>query len=167
MQYLGGAVAGTLGVALVVLSLISTVGLVYITKFSFQGQQMNGSHCVMLTQSQLQLVKMTVVLQWIFLALATLGLFGSIPIVVRKLAQPMVGEGSRLSFKAGLGSVASLGMLGLLILYYYGVAKLTMLAFSSQAQGDMVCVQMSSSDFVVVQIVTVLMWASVFRMLSA
>lgn len=155
-NFTSGAVLGGVIMSLAILALISAVGLVYLTKFAFTTQISDDeqTYCVSLTPTQLTLIKLTVVLQWIMLGIMTLSILGGVPVLGSKVKN---------TFNRGFGSVMLVGGLALIVLYYIGVAKLTKLAYKAQNSGDNYCIRMSKSDFVVCQIVVILMWGMVFR----
>lgn len=71
------AVAGTIQLIVtlgaIVIAILSFVGLGYLTKFSFSSaDQADGTRCVVMSDTEKNLCRMTVVLQWIMLGLTVL-----------------------------------------------------------------------------------------------
>lgn len=67
-----------ISLGMLTIAVLSFVGLGYLTKFSFSSvDQADGTRCVILTDTEKNLCRMTVVLQWIMLGLAVLsGIMG-------------------------------------------------------------------------------------------
>jgi uncharacterized membrane protein len=55
-------------IGIVALTILSLLGLVYITQLAFSSQKSNGKYCYNLSKTQLNIIKLTVIVWWVNVA---------------------------------------------------------------------------------------------------
>ena len=147
-----------------ILSILSLMGLVYLTQFTMKSKLVDGKRCIDMTKQQVKLAKLTVVLLWV--SVITLLFFGTTFLMflsgsVREMEKNITGFADSIASNSRSYTIAGVTMFVLAVIQMFALVQLTKFVFYAKEKDGKLCIEMSQNDLNLTKVGVSVVWVGV------
>lgn len=146
-----------------ILSILSLMGLVYLTQFTMKSKLVDGKRCIDMTKNQVKLAKLTIILLWV--TVVTLLFFGTTFVMflsgsVREMEKNITDFSAPFSNSRSY-NIAGVTMFVLALIQMFALVQLTKFVFYAKEKEGKLCIEMSENDLNLTKVGVSVVWIGV------